>query len=223
MQGSYKNNGLPRPYYMKPATSKKFSPYDKMPNMFFNSNRRKFVGYMLMLFLFGTCMFFISQDLKPSPDPVYEIINANEIDNADFGNKGTKVRLAASLEDSDRIGNIANSIKNADQESENDGLAKNLAQGSKGDIGHGVAEAPKGGIANEAPMVGTNADIVIGQGKGNTDANGKVKSYRNGGESEKEQILKQPAYEKGERRSADDTVRKIVGQEDDFHVKGKDI
>lgn len=87
-------------------------------------------------------MYWISQDLKESMEqPSYEIIQPD-------------------LEYNKNLDDIVG-IGNADKESENIGLAGNLAQGSKGDIGVGVAEAPKGGMANEAPMVGNeNPDAV---------------------------------------------------------------
>ena len=140
MQGSYKNNGLPRPYYMKPSL--KFSPNKQRPRTFFNSPSTKDVGYTILLILFGTCMYWISQDLKESMEqPSYEIIQPD-------------------LEYNKNLDDIVG-IGNADKESENIGLAGNLAQGSKGDIGVGVAEAPKGGMANEAPVVGNeNPDGV---------------------------------------------------------------
>lgn len=140
MQGSYKNNGLPRPYYMKPSL--KFSPYNQKAKSFFTSPGRKVVGYTILLILFGTCMFWISQDLRQSMEqPSYEIVQQD-------------------LEYNKNLDDIVG-IGNADKESENIGLAGNLAQGSKGDIGVGVAEAPKGGMANEAPVVGNeNPDGV---------------------------------------------------------------
>ncbi|ABN67381.1 predicted protein, partial [Scheffersomyces stipitis CBS 6054] len=137
MQGSYKNNGLPRPYYMKPQSKRKHSPYDnmKMPVAFFTSSPRKILGYLILLSLFGTCVYWISQDMRPSPPPSYEIIKPETI-------KATK---------------IANAVgSKADKEALNIDLAENLAAGSKGQKGIGVAEAPKGGIANEAAVVGSD-------------------------------------------------------------------
>lgn len=138
MQGTYKDKGLPRPYYMKPSV--KFSPYYGKQISFFNNNNRKLIGYIILLLLFGTCMYWISQDMKPKPDPVYEIIPKNVL-----GGQG--------------------SLLNVDKEIENKDLAGNLAQGSKGEIGKGVDEAPKGGTANEAPL----ADIKI-------DNSGEIKA-----------------------------------------------
>lgn len=63
------------------------------------------------------------------------------------------------------LDNIVNAVgSKADKESENIDLAGNLAQGSKGEKGIGVVEAPKGGIANEAPIVGTDEDELVGTG-----------------------------------------------------------
>lgn len=231
MQGSYNNNGLPRPYYMKPVLSKKHSPYDKMPNTFFTTNKRKLLGYMMILFLFGSCMYLVSQELKPGPDPVYELVHSNSQQAAKVPNDNTN------------IDHMVDSIKNADRETEKAGLAGNLAQGSKGDIGHGVVEAPKGGIANEAPVVGNDADSVVGNGKGQVDANGKAKpkSYRanKGDEPEvKEPIENQAPYKKDSpsnrineqpvkdasfKSSNDKSVQQIMDETeadaDDFKVK----
>lgn len=140
MQGSYNNNGLPRPYYMKPT--KKKSPYDKVPVTYFNTPRRKLVGYIVLLILFGTCIFMISQDMKPSLKS-YEIVPKKE----------------ATANNIDKM--VGSGIK-ADKENENIGLAGNLAENSKGEVGFGVAEAPKGGIANESPMVGGDEDEILG-------------------------------------------------------------
>ncbi|CUM64013.1 uncharacterized protein PRCAT00001601001 [Priceomyces carsonii] len=161
MQGTYKDNGLPRPYYMKPSR-KKLSHYEKLPINAFNTPRRKLLGYIVMIVLFGSCMYWISQDLKPKPDPVYEILEADDV------NKN--------------IENIVNTVGSvADKESDNLGLAGNLAQNSKGQIGHGVLEAPKGGIANEAPLVGNDEDEVVGNMKGK---NGNQAPLNKGTDSE---------------------------------------
>lgn len=140
MQGSYNNNGLPRPYYMKPSLN--FSPYHNKAKSFFSSPSRKVIGYTIVLILFGTCIYWISQDLKGSmKEPSYEILQPD-------------IEFNKNLDDVVALGNT-------DKESENIGLAGNLAQGSKGDIGVGVVEAPKGGMANEAPVVGNkNHDAI---------------------------------------------------------------
>ncbi|CAK7895193.1 hypothetical protein CAAN1_10S01948 [[Candida] anglica] len=145
MQGSYKNQGLPRPYYMKPTAMKKNSPYNKAPQSFFSTPRRKVLGYIVLIFLFGTCMYLISQDIKTQPDPVYTVVKPDASINLD------KMVISA---------------KDADKEADKVGLAGNLAQGSKGEIGMGVAEAPKGGIANEAPVVGNDKNDVVDGGQG---------------------------------------------------------
>lgn len=40
--------------------------------------------------------------------------------------------------------------------------------------GLGVAEAPKGGIANEAPLVGNNEDQIVGNGKGGSQQQNRL-------------------------------------------------
>ncbi|KAI3403319.1 hypothetical protein KGF56_003907 [Candida oxycetoniae] len=163
MQGSYKSNGLPRPYYMKPSRKKR-SPYDnlKEPIVFFNSPRRKLSGYLVMLIIFCTLMWWVSQDMKARPDVEYEL----ETDIA------SSPSLKDNKMDNKNSGNLENIVKNigsqADKEIENLDLADNLAVGSKGEKGLGAAEAPIGGMANEGPMIGNDEDKSIGSsGKSN--------------------------------------------------------
>lgn len=146
MQGSYKSKGLPRPYYMKPHQTKKNSPYNKAPTQFFNTPRRKMMGYLVLVLLFGSLMWTISQDMKPKPDPVYEV----ERQEPQVGRTNDIGKNVA-----------AENSRNLDKDSKNVNLAGNKAQGSKGEIGVGVAEAPKGGVANEAPMVGNDKDEIV--------------------------------------------------------------
>lgn len=86
-------------------------------------------------------MWLVGQDIRPRGDTVYEVEPFQNIVN-----------------DADKI---VGSTKNADKEAENPELAGNMAHGSKGDIGVGVAEAPKGGMANEAPIVGNDKDEIV--------------------------------------------------------------
>lgn len=154
MQGSYTNNGLPRPYYIKP--NKRGSAYDKMPKQIFLTNSRKMVGYLVMLFFFGICVYMIGQELKPHTDVTYEIVSsAND---------------AGSDKNLGNVGHLVDSGKGEDKPLEKLDLALNKAKNSKGELGHGVLEAPKGGIVNEAPNVGNDQDLVIdGRKKGPTD------------------------------------------------------
>ena len=143
MQGSYKNQGLPRPYYMKPHATKKLSPYDKAPKQFFTSPKRKLMGYLVLIILFGSCMWLVSQDVKDQRDPVYEVVKTPEV------------------EVNGNINKMVNQALNADKEIENVDLAENKAEGPAGKKGFGVAEAPKGGIANEAKVVGVDSDKIV--------------------------------------------------------------
>ncbi|OBA20084.1 hypothetical protein METBIDRAFT_19016, partial [Metschnikowia bicuspidata var. bicuspidata NRRL YB-4993] len=145
MQGSYKNNGLPRPYYMKP--SKKGSVYDKMPKQIFLTNSRKLTGYIGMLFLFGLCVFLVSQEFKTPSDASYELVGADQ-NNRPGKNSGD-------------IGKLVDSANAGDLENDRADLAMNKAQNSKGEYGHGISEAPKGGMVNEAPIVGNDEDLII--------------------------------------------------------------
>ncbi len=176
MQGSYNNNGLPRPYYMKPS-KKKLSPYSnlKEPIVYFNNPKRKLVGYIIMFSLIGILMWWISQDFKGRPEVEYELVK-----NEKSGEKNTPM----DLKNSANLDKIVNAVgSKADKESENLDLAENLSEGSKGQKGIGVAEAPKGGIANEAPVVGNDEEELVGTGKGGqkqqkADGNPKGKGYK---------------------------------------------
>lgn len=150
MQGSYQNKGLPRPYYMKPTNTKKNSPYNNTPRNFFSTPKRKLLGYIVMMILFGSLMYVISQDIRGSQTQVYEVVVPEK-----------------KLEPEGKI--AGSSPNDADKESENIELSINMAKGSKGDLGKGVAEAPKGGIANEAAVVGNDEEKIIG-GKKSTPA-----------------------------------------------------
>lgn len=131
---------------MKPQPKKKFkSPYDKMPRTFFTTPMRKLIGYLVMLSLFGTIMYWIAQDMRPTPDPDYEIV-APPLFKDNRNAQGNKPQ--------ENFDNMVKIGKDADHESNNVDLADNMAQGSNGEIGLGVAEAPKGGVANEAAVVG---------------------------------------------------------------------
>lgn len=154
MQGSYK--GLPRPYNMKPIKNKKRSPYDNAPHNYFNSPRRKIVGYFIMLILFSCSCYWLGQSLRTQPETAYEL----EIDPV---NK----KLMANLDDVDKI---AGKISDIDDEGNKVELAGNLAANSKGDVGLGLKEAPMGGIANEAPIVGNDEDLIV-KGKKSLNVN----------------------------------------------------
>lgn len=143
MQGSYKNNGLPRPYYMKP--NKRGSAYDSASRLLFLTNSRKLLGYLVMLALFGLCMFMVAQELKPRPDVLYEIMDPQEV--KEPKNNGD-------------VGNLVVSDKK-DKNFEQPQVANNKAQNSRGEYGHGVMEAPKGGMVNEGPVVGADEGLVV--------------------------------------------------------------
>lgn len=156
MQGSYTNNGLPRPYYMKPS---KRGAYDKLPRLVFLTNSRKLTGYLIMLVVFGLCVFMIGQELRPQPDAGYELVSPD----------AEKPKAAAN--------GVADSTLAEDtNEKSNLGLDKGLDKGlnkgqySKGEYGRAVMEAPKGGLVNEGRVVGTDEDYVVeGRVKGTGD------------------------------------------------------
>lgn len=143
MQGSYKNNGLPRPYYMKP--NKRGSAYEHATRLVFLTNSRKLMGYLVMLVLFGLCMFMVSQELKPKPDMLLEIMDPLEV-------KTTK--------NNGDVGNLVDSDKK-ENNFEQPQVANNKAQNSHGEYGHGVMEAPKGGMVNEGPVVGADEGLLV--------------------------------------------------------------
>lgn len=173
MQGSYHNNGLPRPYYMKPSSKKKHSPYNnlKEPIIFFNNPRRKIVGYIFMFLIIGTLMRWVSQDLKDKPELEYEVVPADQYTSSS-SSSSNKHNLD---NDNHNLDNMVKGVDSkADTEKDNLDLAENLAAGSKGEKGLGVAEAPKGGIANEAPLVGNNEDQIVGNGKGGSQQQNRL-------------------------------------------------
>ncbi|CAI5759759.1 unnamed protein product [Candida verbasci] len=204
MQGSYNNNGLPRPYYMKPS-KKKSSPYSNMkePIVFFNTPRRKLIGYLVMFCLFGTLMYWISQDLKDGPDPVYEIVKPESSENKQHN--PDLINIENSQSNNKKMINSID-VSKVDKEGENIDLAGNLAQGSNGEKGLGVNEAPKGGIANEAPIVGSDEDKLIGTGKGNKQIINKEKILVGHPPSGKE------GSEKGYKIDIEDPPKKISNE-----------
>lgn len=166
MQGSYKDNGLPRPYYMKP--SKRGSAYDKMPRLVFLTNLRKLTGYILMLALFGLCVYLVGQELRPQPDTTYELM------------------LPDTKQPQANIGDVGKFVDSTnDKAAERVDLSLNKVQNSKGEFGHAVLEAPKGGLVNEGPIVGNDEGLVIDGKKTKADAdtvpttNDRVKASRN--------------------------------------------
>lgn len=144
MQGSYKNNGLPRPYYMKPT--KRGSAYDNASRLFFLTNSRKLTGYFVMLVLFGLCMFMVAQELKPHPEPSFEIMEPLEVKTSKNNGDVAKLVDSADKKDTSR---------------EQPQVANNKAQNSRGEYGHAVMEAPKGGMVNEGPVVGADEGLVV--------------------------------------------------------------
>ena len=127
---------------MKP--SKRGSVYDKMPKLVFLTNSRKLTGYLVMLFLFGLCVFLISQELKAPAETDYELVGATRNDK----NTGD-------------VGKLVDSAKASDLENDKPDLAMNKVQNSKGEYGRAVMEAPKGGMVNEAHIVGNDEDLVV--------------------------------------------------------------
>lgn len=120
--------------------------YDNASPQFFLTNSRKLTGYFVMLVLFGLCMFMVAQELKPKPEAVFEIMDALEV--RDSKNNGDVAKLVHSDDTKD---------KNFEQPQ----VANNKAQNSKGEYGHAVVEAPKGGMVNEGRVVGADEELVM--------------------------------------------------------------
>lgn len=136
MQGTYKKDGLPRPYYLKPAHKLKF-PYSKSKFPYLSHTKKKLLGYLVLLCLFGTFIHMTSQSMKPNPDVAIEL-------------EGNDVNQGAEQREKENVG-MLRAPGNIQKDSENSNLANNLVYGSHGEIGYGMEQAPKGGIANEAP------------------------------------------------------------------------
>lgn len=168
MQGSYNQDGLPRPYYMKPAKSKKGSPYDKVQTNYFNSPRRKLSGYIIMLFFFCLGAYWLGQSMRIKPDYSRQLIEEDEI----------------SL--NDKVNDIVGTATENDRDSDNAELANGLALDSKGTAGKGVLEAPKGGVVNEASYVGNDEDEIIHGKSKKTKSQGK---YSNGNKIDPNEII----------------------------------
>lgn len=99
-----------------------------------------------MLVLFGLCMFMVAQELKTQPEPSFEIMDVLEV-------KGGK-----------NVGDVGKLVDSADKKDKNfeqPQVAVNKAQNSRGEYGHAVLEAPKGGMVNEGPVVGTDEGLVV--------------------------------------------------------------
>lgn len=124
-------------------------------------------------------MYYISMDVRSSAvDNTYEIVSHDELEyddssdpailNSGAGNNAAgsiaKAKPGLSAPKKGSTGENLNLV--ADKELDNPDLASNLASNSKGELGLGVNQAPKGGIANEAPIVGSDEDQIIGTGKG---------------------------------------------------------
>lgn len=99
-----------------------------------------------MLFLFGLCVFMVAQELKPRPDSAFEIAHVLDV-------KGAK--------NNGDVGRLVDSADKKDQNFEKPQVAVNKAQNSRGEYGHAVLEAPKGGMVNEGRVVGADEGLVV--------------------------------------------------------------
>lgn len=128
---------------MKPVKGKRNSPYDNVSRNYFSTSSRKILGYLVMLCLFSLSLYWLGQNMRATPEIEYEMEILKNLNH-----------------DIDNVNNIVQ-VEDNDKDSNNFDLAGNMALGSKGDVGRGVNEAPKGGIANEAPLVGNNEKEVL--------------------------------------------------------------
>lgn len=173
MQGSYSKDGLPRPYNMKP---RKPSVYDSMSaKPFFTTPRRKIIGYLVLLSLVGTLMYFVAQDLRftNSEYDLAELAHAST-DTKNGGDSDAGINPVDSLDshkaknDASRDaarGGMKNGIPGSlDDEKLAEKVNVDLAKLNE-DAMNAVVEAPKGGIANEANVVGTDKDQLIAGAK----------------------------------------------------------
>lgn len=186
MQGSYKTNGLPRPYYMKPH---KRGVYENMARLTHLTNSRKLMGYLLMLVLFGLCMYMIGQELRGMPSSGYEIVGKNV----------PKTPSIKENMDGD-VKNFVQSGKNKDKVTEKDALANGKKEAS-GDFDNVVDEAPMGGLVNEAPIVGNDAGLVI-DGKKSSGEKGTEKKVPAKAVKGAKGVVMEPKQKKGTSFSA---------------------
>lgn len=143
---------------MKPS-ARRGGAYDKKPRQFFMTNSRKLTGYIVMLALFSLCVYMIGQELRPSYPTLFEIVK-NEPEKKSTNTGGTQKQGGLSLNNGD-VGKLVDSSKGEDKAFEKVQLANNKAENSRGQLGNGVAEAPKGGMVNEGHVVGTDESLVF--------------------------------------------------------------
>lgn len=103
-----------------------------------------------MLFLFGLCMYMISQELKGGEDPIYELVHPLEMQSEKNGD----------------VGKLVDSSKVEDTAEDKAALA------SKEE--NVVVEAPKGGLVNEGPVVGNDEGLVVDGKPSNNKNTGKI-------------------------------------------------
>lgn len=211
MQGTHKD-GLPRPYYMKPNT-RRGGAYDKQPRQFFMTNSRKLTGYIVLLALFSLCVFLIGQELRPSYPTLFEIVK-NEPEKKSTNPGGTQKQGGLSLNNGD-VGKLVDSSKGEDKAYEKAQLANNKAENSRGQLGNGVAEAPKGGMVNEGYIVGTDEGLVFDGKTKNGQANshqgsklsrGGVQASRGDGKAQQ----KAPGAAAGDNGGAGDSKQDLL-------------
>lgn len=216
MQGSYKTNGLPRPYYMKPH---KRGVYENMARQNHLTNSRKLIGYLIMLLLFGFCMYMVGQELRGIPSTGYEITGKNIL----------KTTHPKKNTDGD-VKNFVQSSKNKDKVTEKDAFSNGNKE-SLDEYDNVVIEAPKGGLVNEAPIVGNDAGLVIDGKKSPVDTGlekkagagvkgaridtpkkGLFSASREGDEDEEADMAAAPAKAKvaRKRQAEDDSKGKII-------------
>lgn len=151
--------------------------YENMARQNNLTNSRKLTGYLIMLILFGLCMFMVGQELKGLPNSGYEIVGKNVPKNAPLA-KNT---------DGD-VKNFVQSGKNKDKVAEKDALT-NGDKESLDEFDHVVSEAPKGGLVNEAPIVGNDAGLAI-DGKKSSNNMAIEKNGKSGGNGVNVEIKK---------------------------------
>lgn len=167
---------------MKP---RKASVYDSVSaKPFFTTPRRKVVGYVVLLSLIGTLMFYISQDLRsrPSGYDLADLADKAALDSKNSANADAGINHADSSDssrnknDHHRGGSLNGIPGSLDDEKLAEKVNADLAKINM-DAKNAVVEAPKGGIANEANVVGTDKDQLMAGAKPASarQANGQAK------------------------------------------------
>ncbi|KAF8002653.1 hypothetical protein HF325_003618 [Metschnikowia pulcherrima] len=134
-----------------------------MPKLVFLTNSRKVDRLLGHALSFWTLCLLNFAGAQSAAETDYELVGATRNDK----NTGD-------------VGKLVDSAKASDLENDKPDLAMNKVQNSKGEYGRAVMEAPKGGMVNEAHIVGNDEDLVV-DGKTKKNSQEKLSPSKNQG------------------------------------------